>query len=245
MLHLWPETIPISLFPGVAWVARKGAIAAPLICAADAAGTALLDQLRLFLDAQDPPLRAGSRIALTVSDTVANIVALPWQPHLRRAGEVDAYAQACFELAGIALDDRWTMHAEFRDLGAMGLAYALPNHWLDALLVELAQRRLELATVLPLSATIYFDSRPRQGAWPAAIIAREHGRHVACVFGAAGLIGYDVEAIIGSAGHSAQRLAGRITARFGALPRQAAWIAAAPAPGAPLSLGGQPWQAAS
>jgi hypothetical protein len=236
---LWPETVAISLFTGIAWICRKGAIAAPML--SDGAD-ALLDQLRRLLDAQEPPLRRGSRIALTVSDTVANIVALHWQPQLQRASEVDAYARACFELAGIALDDGWTMHAEFRDRDAMGLAYALPNAWLDALLAELARRQLVLTNVLPLSAALYFGSRPRKGGWPAVLIAHEQGRKIACVYGTAGLIGYDVEAIIGSAEHSAQRLAGLLAARFGDTPRQAAWIACAPASGTPRLLGAQPWK---
>lgn len=244
MLRLWPETIAISLFPGVAWIAGKGAAAAPLVFT----GTgALLDQLRLLLDAQDPPLRPGSRIVLTVSDTVANIVALRWQPNLQRTAEVNAYARASFEHAGVKIDEGWAMYAEFRNMNAMGLAYSIPNAWLEELIAELTVRNLKLATVLPLSAAIYFERRPRHGTWPAVVVARERDRHVACVFGPAGLIGYDVEAVIGSSEQSARRLSERLAALHGATPRQAAWVADVPThtPDNAICVGAQPWQGAS
>jgi hypothetical protein len=242
VLRLWPETINICLFPGVAWIQKRHVAPKPVT---SIAASSPLDQLRTLLDAQEPPLRPGTRIALTVSDTAANIVAMPWQAALQRAAEIDAYAHACFQQAGLTMGDGWTMHAEFRARGAMGLAYALPNALLEAVLVELAPRQLALANVLPLSAALYFGTWPRQGAWPAVLVARERGRHVACVFGPTGLIGYDIEAIVGNAVNSKRRLEGRIAAQYGAAVRRAAWEACDDAVDSQVALGHHVWQAAA
>lgn len=241
MLRLWPETVDICLFPGVAWRVKKGAKPTPLLCEPTPDAAVLLEQLLSLLDAQDPPLRPGSRVELTVSDTVANVVAMPWQRNIRGTAEIDAYAHACFQHAGLTVDSGWAVHAEFRDLDAFGLAYAIPNVWLESLLAALAQRTLVLSSVLPLSARMYFAGKPRQGAWPCVMFGRERQRHIACVFGPAGLIGYDVEAIVGGVDQSAQRLEGRVAAQHGNILRHAIWQAAADDA---ARLGQQPWQPA-
>lgn len=236
MLRLWPETIHIFLFPGAAWVCRNGVTGAPVLSAPQRDPAALLDQLRTLLDSQAGDWRAGCHIALTVSDDAASIAALPWQPALQRAAEIDSYARACFEQSGATLDNTWPMHAQFRDFGAMGLAYAFPHAWVTALAAELAQRTFALKSVLPLSGSIFIGARPPAGDGLAVILTQEPYRHAALVFGAGGLLGYDMEMNIGSAAQTAQRLRGRLAAQFGTLARQATWIVDADKPGS------QPWQ---
>ena len=112
---------------------------------------------------------------------------------------------------------------------AMGLAFALPTAWLTELLSELEMRKLSLASVLPLSAAIYFGVKVKVGAWPSIVLAREHFRHVAYVFSPAGMLGYDAEANIGNPEQSAHRLGGRITAQYGVCRRRSTWTAHAEA----------------
>lgn len=236
MLRLWPETVHLSLFPGVAWMTRNGVASEAVDTASDADTVA---QLRTLLAATAAPLRTGTRVVLTVSDSLARVVAMQWQRDVQSLAEVDAYAHACLQHAGIALGDGWTMHAQFRDMDAMGLAYALPDALLSVVAAELAERRLVLSTVLPLSASLYFGVRPRRGGWPAVLVATERARHIACVFGPAGMIGYDVEAIVGSPAASAQRLERRLAVRHGAALRRAVWCADAQTRDG--SMGHQAW----
>lgn len=225
MLRLWPKTVAVYLFPGISWLKGKGRVTTPLLCPAVLQPAAFLEQLKLILDAQDPPLEAGTKIALTVSDTLASIVTMPWQPSLKNSAEIDAYAHACFQQAGVTLGDEWTMQAQFRNFESIGLAFAFQTNWLRDVLNELKLRQLVLASLLPLSASIYFGVNARARPWPALVLAREHFRYVAYVFGPAGMLGYDVETIIGSAEQSAQRLDGRITSQYGVHGHQRAWIA--------------------
>ena len=105
----------VYLFPGVSWLKRNGRVMSPLVCPPALQASAFLDQLRTVLDAQDPPLKTGTKIVLTVSDTIANIAAMPWQSSLHSSAEIDAYAYACFQHAGLAVGDDWTMQAQFRN----------------------------------------------------------------------------------------------------------------------------------
>ena len=156
MSLLWPDTVHVGLFPGASWLKTKRTKGIQPFSDAQAHDPgALLGDLETALDALTEKLCKGSNIVVTVSDSIAAVTTMPWQSALSRTDELKNYARICFEKLGMEIDDGWTMHAEFRDYGAMGLAYALPNAWLVELIEMLKARDLKLQNVLPASARIY------------------------------------------------------------------------------------------
>ena len=224
MSPLWPETVHVGLFPRACWVKNKRAKEILSLATTPAYdGNALLNTLATMLNAETNVLRKGSKVIVTVSDSVAAITALPWQPSLTGTSELQSYARACFEKLGISIDDNWTMHTEFRHYGAMGLVYALPNAWLAGLIDLLQTHSLKLQTVLPVTATAYTHRTLRREADKTLILLQETLRSSALVVDNNGLCGYDVEPVIGSAQESSVRLLKRIGTHHGEIGRVAHW----------------------
>lgn len=206
MLRLWPRTIAAGLFPERAWL-RLGR--GKLLAAEGGDMPQVLDDL---LAQHAAVIGRGAKIDLTVSDTVARIVSLPWQARLSGPAELLAYAHICFEQIGRPLDAGWALHGYFRHHRATGLAYALPVAWLEQLHAVVGKHGLRLNSVLPVSAAA-FSLYPRPGAGkPAALILRETGRTTALVHGAAGLSDYMIEPATRSNPESAMRLLHRLHA---------------------------------
>lgn len=224
MSLLWPDTVHVGLFPGACWLRNKRAKETLSLTSTPAHDDqALLNTLAAMLEAESNVLRKGSNVVVTVSDSVAAIAALPWQPSLTRASELQGYARICFEKLGISIDDDWTMHTEFRHYGAMGLAYVLPNAWLAGLIDLLQARGLRLQTVLPVTATAYTYRMLRRQAGKTLILLQEPLRSSALAVDNHGLCGYDVEPVIGSVQESCVRLLRRMSMRHGEITRVAHW----------------------
>jgi hypothetical protein len=207
---------------------------------------ALLQALEQLL-AADKALKKGARVDVTVSDSVAAIIAVPWQDKLVRPAELQGYARAVFDRSGAGVDDSWVMHVEYRHFGAAGLAYAFPKAWLEKLRDLLGQRGLRLRTVLPVSAAAYHASRVARARGGAAILLQDSARCSALMFGAAGLAAFDTEPAIGSAAESMERLFRRIQAKHASIHHVLDWSpdsptkAAVPAPAMP-SMPEAQWQ---
>jgi len=221
---LWPDTVHVGLFPGLCWLKSKRAekvlsIASPPVHDAKA----LLDTLAVMLDTEANMLRKGSKVVVTVSNSVAAIASLPWQPSLTLESELQGYARVCFEKFGVAIDDEWTIHTEFRHYGAMGLAYALPNAWLASLIDLLQARGLRLQTVLPVTAKAYAHRMLRRQAGKSLILLQETLCNSALVVDGNGLCSYDAEPVIGSSQESSVRLLKRVGAREGKIGSVISW----------------------
>lgn len=213
MSRLLPETLYCGLFPGHCWLQRKGAATAqsfPLEPSVN--GADLLLALESMLESQSATLRKGTRLAVTVSDTVAAVTALPWQEALREPEELNSYARICFEKTGLMVDDSWVMHTEFRTYGAMGLAYALPQEWMTELDRLVNTKGLRLTTVLPVSAAAYCAQPPYRLDGVALVLLQEATRCSALMYSKEGLLGLDVEPVIRSAQESGMRLLKRTAA---------------------------------
>ena len=163
-----------------------------------------------MLAAHAKVLGRGAQIVLTVTDSVAAFVTLPWQHALSRKNELDAYARSCFECQGVLLDATSLMQHDFRRFGETGVAYALPRHLIDALATIVARHGMTLSSVLPISAVVYTRYRKPRGAGVSIALLREAQRCSALVFDRSGLIEHAIEPVTVSRVESAQRLLVRI-----------------------------------
>jgi len=221
---LWPETIYAGLFPGHCRLqrGRKSALQTfPTPTTENAA--VLLPTLEKMLDEQTRPVRKGSRLILTVSDDIAAVALMPWQEALRQAAEIDSYATICFEKLGMTIDNDWVMRAEFRQYGGMGLAYALPRAWLEALIAVVQARGLRLTAVLPLSAAAYYRARFKNRAGSTLLLLEEANRIGAMIYSKAGLLGHDVEPYTRSLNDTRLRLLRRIGSGYTDIAGVACW----------------------
>jgi hypothetical protein len=205
--RLWPDAIRAGLFPEAGWIQRNRQPEMPFP-GFPSTGDACqgLDALEAALDAQTKRLRKGDSLGVTVSDSIAAVTALPWQPQLHRQSELHAYAQACFAKHGVTIDDDWVMQIAFRQYGAMGLAYALPRPWLEQLLTRVGARGLRLKSAVPIAAVSYSLHPAVRKDEHALVLLCESSRISAMLISQYGLQGYDIEPVIGSTHASITRL---------------------------------------
>lgn len=226
MLRLWPETIYVGLFPGQCWLQDGRIQAEPSLPLAQSSDPlSLLRALETMLDDKASVLRKGSRLAISVSDSVAAATSLPWQEELLSPKELHAYAQACFEKQDVTIDEKWVMRAEFRQHRSTGLAYALPQAWLTALVELVGARGLQLSRVLPVSAAAYCAQTFTQKEGRTLVLLREARRIGALVYGENGFLGCDVEPITTSNEISGVRLLRRISACYDDIRSVHVWSA--------------------
>lgn len=213
MSLLWPETITAGLFPGQCWLLRGG-VETPFESPAEADPAAMLAALATALAVSPASKRRRGRLHVLVSDSAAAMVALPWQEQLTAALELQAYAGACFEQQGRLLDERWVMQTGFRHFGATGLAYALPQDFLQELRDLGARAGLTLETVLPASAAAYWRQGARQRGGQRLILLQEPRRITGLIYTNGRLVGMDVQAVMGSGEAAGTRLLRRIGAEY-------------------------------
>ncbi len=211
MSLLWPRILPDTVFVGLfaehCWLqGRRTALAHSLIPEVDADASVLLPALESMLDANKKQLRKGTRLVLTVSDSLAAFTMLPWQDALQRPEELESYAQVFFERQGVKLDADWIMRTEFIRFGANGVAYAFRRSWIQQLEEVIRARNLQLYSVLPISAAAYCR-QPRLGKnGKSLVLLREKHRVTSLYFNPEGLQSCDIEPVVASEAHSGTRL---------------------------------------
>ena len=213
MSRLWPELLDAGLFPGRCWLAR-GSGRHELLVQIDAPmqASGLLSGLDQCLALAESHRKGRSRVAVTVSDGIAAITPLPWQSGLTGGVERQGYARLCFEKLGCDIDEAWALHVEYPRYGASGMAYALPRDWMDALLAGLAERRLLLGNVLPLSARAFCGATDSAKPGLTIVLLFEPMHHCALVFQDRMFVAREVEPVAQSEVKTCRRLLARILA---------------------------------
>lgn len=217
MLRLWPESLELGLFPELCWLRTRGrktmfnGKTSMSLTRTDVGSEPkdLLKALESLLADYQARSRLNASVRVLVSDSVAATSVLPWQEQLTSPEEKLAYAQACFARKGVELDDMWILHAGFRHFEGNGFAHALPKDWLESLSKLLQDKRCKVQEVLPVSAHGYWHTSLPRGKQQKLLLLREAQRTSALVFGAYGLLRYDVEPAT-SAAHAGMRLLRRI-----------------------------------
>ena len=226
MSLLWPETITAGLFPGASWL-QRGRDIARVAVEPHAGPQQLLAALEALLAAPEKPLRKGTRVRLLVSDSVAAVTVLPWQDLLETQDELGSYARSHFGQQGLQIGEDWALHTGFRHFRSEGLAYALPQQWLEAVVELLGGRGMRLESALPVSAAAYWQmDSARASAPPGLLLLREHGRLTALVQQGRRLLGTDVQPVAGGESHALARLLRRIAAVHPTVARVDTWCAA-------------------
>lgn len=216
MLRLWPDEIQIGLFSDHCWLRRAGILYEHAGDMPDSA-PGLLEALASMLDDPAHGLRPGSVVSLTVSDTLAAVTAMPWQDGISKPGELKRYAEVIFEKNGVDIGRDWAMRAEFTSYGSLGLAYALPGIWMNAVVQMMHDRSLRLKRVLPASAAaFYMPIRRSAGGGRRLFLLQEARRISALVFDAGGLIDFDVEPVTAAREEALLRLLRRSLVGHGA-----------------------------
>lgn len=228
MLRLWREEVGIGLFRGYCWLqrGRKGPVRA-YMGVQGATHQSLVQELEAILDDPANGLMEGMRVALTVSDTLALVIGLPWNDGIRRPVELNRYAQACLAQAGADVGANWILHTEFRHFGAAGLAYGLPRDFLLAIEQACRARKMHLTSVLPAAAVAYSRFRGTGRAARTGMLLCEERSITALLFDAAGLSGHEVEAVTASNTAAMTRLLRRTNALYGVPARLVHWSALA------------------
>lgn len=227
MSPLWPERLHAGLFPSGSWLRGSGEVLhAPALAGADSAPDALLQALDQLLQQRSDRIgrsRWRARLDLTVSDGLAALAPMAWQEQLVRRSEVLAYGRVCMEQGGLAELSDWSLHADYRSHGAMGLAYALPNAWIAGFEQVADRHGVRLQRVLPMTARAYFGAGrgPRRGLH---LLAVEEARRIAALaFAGRKVVGLEVEPLAGDRAAGIRRLMTRMAMRLGPMERGSLW----------------------
>jgi hypothetical protein len=226
VLRLWPEEIQIGLFSDHCWLrkGRSGAVRDYPVESSDGA-LPLLRMLEAMLDDAANAVQAGSSVVLTVSDTLAAIVALPWQDSLRRPEELKRYARILFERNGTEIGSDWAVHGEAAGYESLGLAYAFPHSWLSDLEQIVVSRSLRLLRVLPASGAALHLRRGSLGVGHTLFVLKEQRRASVLSYVDGALASFDVEPATASTDDAMLRLLRRTSARCGPVARVTEWRA--------------------
>ena len=219
-------TLSAGLFTDHCWLEGKKIainLTCPLASNTGKHSTDLLASLSVMLGEQKQNIRKNGNLSLTVTDNIAEVLALPWQDNLRSPSELHNYAQIYFEKQGVVINDNWVVHTEFKRYREMGLAYALPRTWVQALAELVESKGMQLKTVLPISAAAYCNVNATKKTAPTLLLLTEETRTTGMVFGDAGLLTYDVEAVAGAEHDSCKRLLLRASANHDNIARIVDW----------------------
>jgi len=211
VLRLLPDRWYAGLFGPNAWLA-KGAgtmtLAMPPSLRSSASPPELLDAL---LQAS-PQRRRAAKLSVMLPSQSARCISVPWSAGLRGEEELQAYALAHFEQAGLGVLDGHAVHAEFRHYGAQGFAYAVSRQLLDELHAVAMRHDLDLTTAMPIGGVAHLAARLARGAGRELTLVAEDTAVGALVMDRNGLQRFDAEPAIGGQGAALRRLLTRMGA---------------------------------
>ncbi len=213
MSRLWPDALHAGLFPGHCWLAKKKGkrdLLASFAAPASAAG--VLTGLHECIIQSTDKRKLHGKLSITVSDSIATIVPLPWQDGLNSEAELLGYAQLCFEKQGHDVRANWVTRVEYPRYAKPGLAYALPRDWMESVQGELEGHGLRLETVLPISAQVFCSGLGSSRHGLSIILLFESTQHCAIAFRDGALIARDVEPFAQTVDATCRRLLARVFA---------------------------------
>lgn len=216
MSLLWPRPLYIGALPGAGWSHGKGKIRLVMnMSTSPSPHERSLETIEALLNDEPASRRFARRAIVTVSDSSAAVLALPWQALLRRQEEQNTYAKLHYERNGLQIDDGWVVHTEFPYYGSTGLAYAVRRDWLQKLLEILDKHGLRLGRVLPSSAAVLFGTRRLTPRGRCLVLLEEGSVVTALALEDGKLLSHDAEPVIGAERQAMFRLLARVKAYAG------------------------------
>lgn len=223
MLRLWPERLSMYLLPDGASIHGGKELRRTIPAPVDlGARFALIAQQLLPVAETRSTLMPVLDVVL--SDEMARLRLLPWQPRLRGDAQQQRYAEACFEADGLDCGD-WLVRASYRRFGGAGLGLAVRRETLASLAETAAQRAVRLRSVLPVTAAAYWRHRTSRGSHE--ILVLDEGRRLTALCYARGeLSAIDVQQAGEARELALARLMRRCRATFPQASKLAYWSGA-------------------
>jgi hypothetical protein len=218
---LWPDRFIAGVFPETGWLHRAGAKELNRFTVDSTDRKSVAQGLDLLLEGQRWGRRAS--LELLVSDSLARVIHLPWQDSVTTEEQRAAYARACFDQAGMVLDDDWLVQAAFRHFRGAGFGYALPRSLVSQVRDQLIERRMALRSIMPLSASAYWRNRCGVHGKRSALMLEEHGRVSAILFDGKRCAGMYAQPTGVGALDAARRLLRTVDAVFPSISRVQLW----------------------
>jgi hypothetical protein len=190
VLRLWTESFLAGVFPDTGWLVKAGGKEISRYAGAEAQQS-VLDGVDLLLHEKSLSARAG--IDLVVSDSQARVLYLPWQNKLSSEAQREVYARGCFEQAGLVLEGDWLVQTAYRWYQGGGIAYCLPRALVASVADRLAASRLQLRSIMPLSAHAYWYAKGIPSRGRSVLYLEEQRRCSALLFGDRKCIGMHVQ----------------------------------------------------
>ncbi len=211
MLRLLPDRWYAGLFGPNAWLA-KGAGTKTLAIPPSLPGSASPPELLDALLQASPQRRHAAKLSVMLPSQFARCIGVPWIAGLSGAEELQAYALAHLEQAGLGAPGGHAVHAEFRHYGTQGFAYAVPRLLLDELHEVAMRHDLDLTTVLPICGGAHLAAGRARGAGCELTLVAEETSVSALIMDRDGLQRFDAEPAIGGQGAALRRLLTRLGA---------------------------------
>jgi hypothetical protein len=221
VLRLWPKRLTAIVAPDMCRLFGTGGREAGRSTPASAPVFEVMDGLHQVLDAG--ALRRRAQIDLIVSDGIARSIPLPWQDNLRSDEQYEAYARACFDQAGFALEGEWIVQAAYRHFRGVGFGYALPRPLVIDVRNRLLERDIRLRSIMPMSAHAYWRNACGARGTRSILVLREWGRLSALLFDGKACAGVHVQPMGTGLADAARRLSNGIDAVFPSVSRVQFW----------------------
>lgn len=226
MLHLWPERLSMYLLPDSASIHVGSQLHSAIPAPVDfGARFAVIAQQLLPVAVKRSWLIPVLDIVL--SDEMARLRLLQWQPRLRSGAQQQRYAEACFEADGLDCRD-WLVQASYRQFGGSGLGLAVRREALAGLAEISALRKVRLRSALPVTAAAYWRHRASRSSHD--ILVLDEGRRLTSLCYAKGeLCAIDVQQAGETRELALARLMRRCRATFPQASKLAYWSGASEA----------------
>lgn len=227
MSRLWPEHFTIGLFSDGCWIrsARRFETIDNGVADMHAIGPVFERAIAQIIEVQ----KRTRQVDVLLSDRLARTTLLPWQEQILSPAQLRAYAQACFERAGVDVNAAWSVNAGFRHFRSRGLAVGVPAGLLEALSGTAQAHGVALRSATPVTAAAYWRHVPGLRSRHSALFLCEEDRLTLLQSHGQQLVTLDVQPAAGDLGLALRRL---VLRQAGPMPAQVSvWCAQ---PGAPV-----------
>lgn len=179
--------------------------------------------LTSMLEEVKSKIKKGNTVYITVSDRIGLSSTLPWQDTAMSTAELESFAAFWLAKFGMKIDESHLLFADYPRYQSIGIAYALPKVFVEALVSVVENISLKLVRVIPVSAAVFFSTHFKN-IYPSSVTICEESH---CLSGwisdHEGKFYCEIEPVTGSQDQALKRLLSRIGARHTEIKTLAYW----------------------